>query len=118
MNMLEIGRKTMAVAEFWGDMMPMMAMEEAGEFIQAISKYERALVEVENRNEKPLEADKGAQEAFEQETKEYLDKAKMSLINELGDMWISLMALQAHYEDGTWGDLINKRIEEKLSKKY
>lgn len=90
MTMMEIGFACNKVAEFWGDKMPMMAMEEAGELIQAISKYER---------------DKN-------------DTTRQNLVNEIGDMWISLMALQSHYEDGIMGDLIDKRIEEKLNKKY
>ena len=98
MNMLEIARKTNEVSEYWGNLMPMMVMEEAGELIQAISKYERTL------------AKNG--------TEEDQSKARKNLIDEIGDMWISLMALQSHYEDGTWGDLIDSRIKEKLNKKY
>lgn len=118
MNMFTIGRKVNEVAEYWGNKMPMLAMEEAGEYIQAISKYERALDEVKNRNEKPVEADAGAQADFDKETEHILNTAKQRLIDEIGDMWIGLMAIQARYEDGSWADAIDKRIEEKLSKKY
>ena len=118
MNIFEIGRKTNQVAEYWGDRMPMMAMEEAGEFIQAISKYERALVEAKNREEKLAEEDAGAQADFERETEEMVRTARQNLIDEFGDMWITLLALQSRYEDGSWGDDIDKRIESKLSKKY
>lgn len=90
MTMLKIGLACNKVAEFWGDRMPMIAMGETGELIQAISMYER---------------DKN-------------DTTRQNLVDEIGDMWISLMALQAHYEDGTIGDLIDKRIEEKLNKVY
>lgn len=91
MTMFEIARKTGEVSEFWGDRMPMMVMEEAAELIQAISKYER---------------DKS-------------DDTRKNLVDEIGDMWISLMALQYHYdEDGTMADDIDKRIETKLNKKY
>ena len=119
MNMLEIGFETVKVANHWGDRMPMMAMEECGELIQAISKYERALVEVKNRNEKPSERDEAAQNAFDTETWEIYNFARQHLIDEIGDMWISLMALQAHYDDkGDMADRIDARIEYKLKKKY
>ena len=90
MTMYEIARKCDEVQNFWGDKMPMLAMEEAGELIQAISKYER----------------------------EQNDITRQNLIDEIGDMWITLMALQARYEDGELGDAIDKRIETKLNKRY
>lgn len=68
--------------------MPMMLMEEAGELIQAVSKVER----------------KG------------LDFEKQNLIDEIGDMYISLMAIRARYEISE--KEIQKRIEHKLNKKY
>ena len=85
------------VSDYWGDKMPMMVMEEAGELIQAISKFER----------KGCKADS--------------DEYK-NLIDEIGDMYISLKALELHY----WGlngkktieTMIEERIERKLSKKY
>lgn len=76
------------VSEYWGDRMPMMLMEEAGELIQAVSKVER----------------KG------------LDFEKQNLIDEIGDMYISLMAIRARYEISE--NDVEKRIEHKLNKKY
>lgn len=63
-------------------------MEEAGELIQAVSKVER----------------KG------------LDFEKQNLIDEIGDMYISLMVIRARYEISK--KEIQKRIEHKLNKKY
>jgi NTP pyrophosphatase (non-canonical NTP hydrolase) len=82
-------------------------MEECGELIQAISKLERYL---ENMQDDPNPDDPA--------TLEGLNEKKQAVIDEIGDMWISLMALQCYYEDGTWGDKIDKRIEEKLNRKY
>lgn len=90
MTPFEIARKCDEVQKFWGDKMPMLAMEEAGEFIQAISKYER----------------------------EQNDITRQNLIDEFSDMLITLMALQARYEDGELSDAINKRIVTKLNKRY
>lgn len=90
MTTFEIARKCDEVQKFWGDKMPMLAMEEAGEFIQAISKYER----------------------------EQNDITRQNLIDEIGDMLITIMALQARYEDGGLSDAINKRIVTKLNKRY
>lgn len=60
--------KISEVANYWGDSMPMMAMEECGELIQAISKHERAKLG-------------------------NLDAARKNLIEEMGDVLISIYAL-------------------------
>ena len=86
------------VAEYWDNRMPMMVMEEAGELIQAISKLERSFC-------KP-----GSKEAE-------------NLIDEIGDMYIALKALELHYwslgmNGKTIETLVGERIEKKLNKKY
>lgn len=87
------------VAHHWGERMPMMVMEEAGELIQAISKFERS--------EKDI-------------TSSEFD----NLIDEIGDMTIALRAIQFHYwnltshEHNTIRTRVNQRIETKLKKKY
>lgn len=86
------------VANYWGDRMPMMVMEEAGELIRAISKFERA--------------------GCEPDSDEY-----KGLIDEIGDMMISLKALECHYWELNTGrktieTLVEERIEKKLNKKY
>lgn len=78
------------VASHWGDKMPMMAMEECGELVQAISKMER-------------EAGSPA----------YLRQA---LVDEIGDVLISAWALAAHY--GISKDEVQARVEHKMNKKY
>lgn len=65
-----IDKRIVEVEKFWGDKMPMMAMEEAGEFIQALSKLER----------------KGSAEA------------KQNLKEEIRDMYISLGAVITRYD--------------------
>lgn len=88
-------KKIIEVAEYWGDRMPMMCMEEAAELIQAISKLERFRDNV-----------------FVGIPKE----AKKPLIDEIGDMYISINAIMYYY--GISQEDINKRVEYKLNKKY
>ena len=76
------------VARFWGDRMPMMAMEECGELIQAISKDER--------HRSTFTEDK--------------------LLEEMADVVISIYALMA-LRELTPEDL-QEKIDAKLSKKY
>lgn len=118
MNMFQIARECDKVQKFWGDMFPMMAMEEAGEFIQAVSKYERALHDQESMKEKEPEDDKDVQEYMERSVEDIVRNCEQNLIDEIGDMWITLMAIQSRYDDGTWADRIDERIEKKLNKKY
>lgn len=93
------------VQEYWRDRMPMMFMEECGEAIQAISKFERAAFDpIEDstiREKRGAEAEKG-------------------LIDELGDMYISLMAITLQYRQmiDDFDEKLKTRIETKLNKKY
>lgn len=80
-------KKVGEISNYWGDRMPMMAMEEAGELIQAISKVERK--------------------------KTY--EAKENLVEEIRDMYISLMALQYRY--GITVSDIQGAINEKINMK-
>lgn len=82
--------KCKEIAEYWGDKMPMMAMEEAGELIQAVSKVER-----ETKNP---------------------SLALNNLIDEIGDMYIVLEALTQRYAIDPAA--ICERIGTKLNKKY
>ncbi len=74
----------------WGDDMPMMAMEECGELIQAISKYKR----------KP--------------TAERAENLK----RELADVYIATEALLRMWDLEFGAEECRKYMEEKLSKKY
>lgn len=78
------------VNRHWGDKMPMMTMEEAGELIQAISKLERS----------------------EERTKELVDNVS----DEMADVLISVAALSYRYGISC-SDVINK-VDKKLCKRY
>lgn len=86
--------KIFEVNDYWGDQMPMMAMEEAGEFIQAVSKMER--------NRVPLDL--------------YYESSKENLIKEMADMMISMKALTFRYD--IEDDEIFEAIDKKLEKNY
>lgn len=92
-----------AVAEYWNEAMPMKTMEECGELIQAISKYE-----VFMKSEHP------------DMTKEQIDdkyfKFRKNLEDEIRDVYISLEALKILYaiDDNE----LNGEIEMKINKKY
>lgn len=92
------------VHRFWEGQMPMMAAEEAGEFIQAISKLERF-----HRAYAIL----GDEEAFDNEKDQELTE---NLIKEAADLIISIGALGNHY--GYTMDHVEEAIVEKLKKTY
>ena len=109
MTQVEFVDKCVKVDEFWGLRMPMMAMEEAGEFIQAISKMQRALDEgiaVQQKNDKEVKNASLIQ----------IGKRRKELSEEIGDMYISLMAIMNHY--GVTCEEVNEYVDKKLSKKY
>ena len=81
------------VSDFWGSRMPMMCVEELGELTQAICKYER----------------EGCLEQFD----DYLWR---NLVDEMGDVLISVWALAHHY--GIAKTDIGKRVKTKMEKKY
>ena len=80
--------KAQEIEMYWEEKMPMLAMEEAGELIQAISKIERKENEI----------------------------TRQGLIDELGDIIISVAALSHHY--GIEPSEIDNRITTKMNKKY
>ena len=90
-------QKFIDVAEFWGNKMPMLMMEECGELIQAVSKYERY-----------LNSDNGSDDKCE--------VLRDNLLEEIRDMYISLEAIKHLYSVDD--NEINGLIEEKLNKKY
>lgn len=113
--MSDIDAKIQDVANYWGYKMPMMAMEELAEAIQAISKVERAndvyigdSIFVSSKyfvgEEKDPEAAWRA-----------VNKCTDDLKNEIRDVYISLKALMYYY---SIEDDIMERVEEKLNKKY
>ena len=91
-----------AVSKFWGNMMPMMAMEEMAELIKAISKLERDMDGVE------FERD-----PFDEEPEKTL---KQDIIAEMADVSISCAALCDRYK--ITPAEIGEAIFKKLDKKY
>ena len=79
-------QKFIDVADYWGNKMPMLLMEECGELIQAVSKYER----------------EGS-------------KRRDNLLEEIRDMYISLEAIKYLYsiDDNEINDLIEKKLNKK-----
>lgn len=96
------------VSNYWAERTPMMCMEEAGELIQAISKYERKKDYYESLGEDEVaEAKRGR---FE------WNVARKNLIDEIGDVYISLAAIMDHYD--IYIHEVDKRINDKLNKIY
>lgn len=73
---------------FWNDRVPMMVMEECAELIQAISKF--------NRHMNP--------------------ETSQDLIDEIGDVYISLEMLRQYYKIPL--PAVKKRIFDKLDRRY
>ena len=96
MQIAEMNERIEGVAAFWGDLMPIMSVEEAGEFIQAVSKIERARKRFKNDAMTRHEVD--------------------SLTKEMADLLICMSALVAHY--GIEADDIQEAMEVKLAKEY
>lgn len=96
-------QKFIDVADYWGNNMPMLLMEECGELIQAVSKYERYL------NSKHPEKDS-------REIEDEREKIRDNLIEEIRDMYISLEAIKHLYSIDD--NELNGLIEKKLNKKY
>ena len=87
------------ISNYWGDQMPMMAMEEAGEFIQAISKLERNLKDKDDPDYDIL-----------------IKMAKNNLTKEIGDMLISIGAIMTRYDIKKTD--IQDAVDNKLGKEY
>ena len=90
MTLLDLKEKTMTVNTHWGSRMPLMACEECGELIQAISKLERKLF---------------AHKPFDDEYDH--------LIEEIGDVFLTMGALMNRYCISAID--IEKAIDSKLS---
>ena len=96
------------VTDFWKHKMPMMAMEELSEVIQAISKVERARDVFREALEDDIEVADAA--------RYQIDKRKDELKDEIRDIYISMRALMLYY--GIDESDVMERVEEKLNKKY
>ena len=103
-NLTNLNKRLFAdVASHWNELMPMMTMEECGELIQAISKYERFSVSSHPDMDRIAIEDK-------------FDKFRNNLIEEIRDVYISLEALKIFYSIDD--NELNSMIEKKLNKKY
>lgn len=96
------------VTDFWKHKMPMMAMEELSEVIQAISKVERARDVFREALEDDVEVADAA--------RYQIDKRKDELKDEIRDIYISMRALMLYY--GIDESDVMERVEKKLNKKY
>lgn len=92
-----------AVSKFWNDAMPMKAMEECGEFIQALSKYEVFV----KSSHPDMDNEKINQKA---------ETFRNKLIDEIRDVYISLEAIKIMYDIDD--NELNGKIEMKINKKY
>lgn len=112
-NLEESFEKTKQVNMYWGEQMPMMAMEELAELQQAISKYERA----KKKATKELEA-KGYDDddLYEEDFLDMTHDKWEDVLKEMADVFIACSALIHRYEIDPW--FIESKIQEKLDKKY
>lgn len=85
------------VARHWGTRMPMMALEECGELVQAICKVERAY-------------------DYRPDISNTYEDAMEGLIDEMGDILISVEALRQYYRIPQ--AKIDMRLESKLAQHY
>ena len=91
------------VAYYWNEDMPMMTMEECGELIKALSKYEKFV----KRSHPDMKQD---------EIEEKYEKLRDDLMGEIRDVYIALEAIKILY--GIDDNVLNELIEKKLNKKY
>lgn len=101
MSDLEVKMKDLG--DYWNQKMPMMAMEECAELIQAISKFERADIVIEDRNVE--------------------NSLYNNLVKEMADVYISIHALMWWYTDNdsmyeVMKEDVADAIVAKLNKKY
>lgn len=85
-----------SVADYWGTRMPIMACEECGELIQAISKYERHKPDI----------------GFEK----FEDDYRNDIVKEMADVYIACAALCNRYH--ITPDQIGEKVWAKMDKKY
>ena len=74
------------VASYWGDLMPLMTCEESGELIKAISKYFRCEKELAKIK---IDCEEDMAELY---------NAKTDIINEMGDVIVSIFSLASQME--------------------
>ena len=100
--------KVQDVVNHWDNRLPMMIMEEAGALIQAISTFDRASTYYEALGEDEYAEMRKAQKKSE--------IAEQNLIDEIGAMYVSLLAIRLYYDLDL--SKIEERIDENLNKEY
>ncbi len=112
-NLNESFERAKEVDTYWGEQMPMMAMEELAELQQAISKYERAKKKaIKELESKGYDDDDLYEEDFLDRTHDKWE----DVLTEMADVFIACSALIHRYEIDPW--FIESKIQEKLDKKY
>ncbi len=94
--------KAVKIRNWWGEKLPLMAAEEAGEFVKAISKAERT-DEYEMNKYKNIKYLKD-------------EELRQNLIDELGDLAIAMQAIMARYDISD--EEVQRRIDYKTSLSY
>lgn len=99
-GLADLKRLTESVNEHWDTRMPLMAAEECGEFVQALSKMQRWFYTNPN----------GVWESVE---KKSFQDLKAHLVEEMGDVFIVIGALMNRYDISP--DDIRNAVKGKLS---
>lgn len=101
--MLKVNKKqALKIANWWGDKYPLMACEECGELMQAVSKVERSNPERKSRY------------TMNYQVKD--EDLRENLIKELADVAIAIEVLSYRYD--ITDEELNLAIKAKLNKKY
>ena len=101
--MLKVNKKqALKIANWWGDKYPLMACEECGELMQAISKTERSEPERKSR--------------YTHNYRIQDEEVRKNLIKELADVAIAIEVLAYRYD--ITDEELNLAIRLKLNKRY
>lgn len=101
--MLKVNKKqALKIANWWGDKYPLMACEECGELIQAVSKVERSEPERKSRH------------TMNYQVRD--ENLRNNLVKELADVAIAVEVLAYRYD--ITDEELNLAIREKLDRKY
>ena len=101
--MLKVNKKqALKIANWWGDKYPLMACEECGELMQAISKAERSEPERKSR--------------YTGNYRIQDEEVRKNLVKELADVAIAIEVLAYRYD--ITDEELNLAIRSKLNKRY
>ena len=101
--MLKVNKKkALKISNWWGDKYPLMACEEFGELIQAVSKVERAGIDKKSRYTHNYQVPD--------------ENLRQQLVKELADVAIAIEVLAYRYD--IKDEEINEAIKEKTNRVY